>query len=369
MATAAILAGCHGNQQATEPEAEAEAVVQEEVVTLVADEAMTAYSKLYAAIDTAGVELTPAQKKEWTSYKKAMQKALDKTMMKTTYVDSLAKNDLKDINDQVKTLFYPFGGPDFFFPGSFFPEADTYYILGLEPTGTIINGLRGKEKLFDEFQVAVGTFYRSGYFITKDMMNDLHATAVDGTAPLFAIQLVSMGYSIESAAYKTISEEGELEDSDSKSKLIEISFFKPEENKRKIIRYYSGDISNAGLEKHPELMMHLRKLDPATTAAMTKSASYLLHGKRFSDVRDYILSNTFAVVQDDTGVPYRIWKAQGNREIQLYGKYLHPLNCFSEGDYQPDLEEAFTKPGVKPLPIKIGYNALCNLLVVRKKAE
>ena len=39
--------------------------------------------------------------------------------------------------------------------------------------------------------------------------------------------------------------------------------------------------------------------------SLVKSASYLLHNPGFSDVRDFLLKNSAAILQDDTGIPVK----------------------------------------------------------------
>ena len=41
------------------------------------------------------------------------------------------------LKDRQPTLFYMFSGPDFLYADSFFPDATTYVMAGLEPTGPI----------------------------------------------------------------------------------------------------------------------------------------------------------------------------------------------------------------------------------------
>ena len=40
-------------------------------------------------------------------------------------------------NAETKTVFYPFSGPDYLTANAFFPNADTYIMLGLEPVGKL----------------------------------------------------------------------------------------------------------------------------------------------------------------------------------------------------------------------------------------
>ena len=42
---------------------------------------------------------------------------------------------------------------------------------------------------------------------------------------------------------------------------------------------------------------------------MFKSTSYMLHRKEFSLIRNLVLDNSAAILQDDSGIPYRLFGA------------------------------------------------------------
>jgi hypothetical protein len=86
---------------------------------------------------------------------------------------------------------------------------------------------------------------------------------------------------------------------------------------------------------------------------MTKAASYLMHNKAFSVVRDICLKCT-VVFQDDSGIPYKFFKA-GVWNMSLFGKYSKPIKAFNYG-FQPDLDKAYKTGTVPALPFTFGYH-------------
>jgi len=90
-----------------------------------------------------------------------------------------------------------------------------------------------------------------------------------------------------------------------------------------------------------------------------------MHQKEYDEIRNILLDNTFAVIQDDTGVPYRNFIAEA-WDVTLYGGYVHPLRLFAEHCYQLDLLQAYKGEGVKPLPFRLGYNTVSSLMVARR---
>lgn len=62
-------------------------------------------------------------------------------------------------------------------------------------------------------------------------------------------------------------------------------------------------------------------------ATFFKSASYLPHRSDFSFIRKLVLDNSQAVLQDDTGIPYR-YIDRGKWSVKSYGQYSRPYGSF-----------------------------------------
>ena len=78
-------------------------------------------------------------------------------------------------------------------------------------------------------------------------------------------------------------------------------------------------------------------------------------GKQFSSIRSLVIDNTITLFQDDTGVPYRFFEKQPEWHGKFFGEYVAPVEDFSRGLYQPELDSAFKK-GSAPLPFSLGYH-------------
>src|SRR4029077_13732113 len=94
---------------------------------------------------------------------------------------------------------------------------------------------------------------------------------------------------------------------------------------RRTLLYLSLDVSDAQLRHYPEFVPWLRTFEQPTV--LLKSASYLLHGSNFRKVRSVVSERARLIVQDDTGMPYRILRDDGFR-ISLYGQYERPVKLF-----------------------------------------
>ena len=68
-----------------------------------------------------------------------------------------------------------------------------------------------------------------------------------------------------------------------------------------------------------------------------------------------ILANADYVIQDDTGIPYRLLK-HAPWQVRLYGQYNKPIKGLRYG-YQADLESAYkAETGRSELPFPFGYH-------------
>ena len=138
--------------------------------------------------------------------------------------------------------------------------------------------------------------------------------------------------------------------------------------------YVSTNVEDFIIDQNKPFTNFLARMQP--NDAMFKAASYLCHrdrqpGRRtptFATIREKTLEYAQAVVEDDSGIPYRLFDPNV-WDIKLYGQYVTPINIFKMR-VQPDLVEAYHKPDVKKLDFGIGYSVTkmaSNLMVAVKK--
>jgi hypothetical protein len=151
-------------------------------------------------------------------------------------------------------------------------------------------------------------------------------------------------------------------------KGVTIEFRAPGANGMQRVHYFTLDATDRGLAHYPEFLAFLRHLAPTTT--FIKSASYLLHGGKFSQMRSALLDVSEFLVQDDSGLPYAMLEKRGWR-VQLHGRYSRPIPPFG-GAFQVGLDHAYKAQPVAPLPFAFGYqfhdfrDARSNLMVARR---
>ena len=92
------------------------------------------------------------------------------------------------LTDPQPVLFYMFSGPDFLYANAFFPNATTYVMAGLEPTGPIPDLARLPRGSIGEalrhIEGSLSTILTISFFKTHDMRMTLGASRVSGTLPL-----------------------------------------------------------------------------------------------------------------------------------------------------------------------------------------
>ena len=303
------------------------------------------------AVDSASVLFPLTQTAVWKSHSslidsrwKPCKEGLDK-------VEAFSRQSLADIRSRARTVLYTFSGPDLAYPAVLFPEADTILMAALEPVGKVLTAKDLDKKAFLRGTPALSTLMHSSYFITKSMKDDLGIEGLGGVTPVFEFFLARLGYEILSIGYGEPS-------------MVEVKYFRPGEANEKVLRYYNVNLRNG--ETPAAFSEMLAALDPATTVGMFKSSSYCLHEDKYSAVRDYVISKSFAIVQDDTGVRYKLLQDSGF-DVTLYGQYRHPLAVFGEAVNQPDLAAAYKTSCAGPVDFRFGYNGVPPFMVARKK--
>jgi len=267
-----------------------------------------------------------------------------------------ASEEIADIKS-ANAMFYPFSGPDFLFASALFPSAETYVLAGLEPAeplprlsdlsqAEIDSGLTGLHN-------AVANIMQNGYFITTEMRSNLQATRFRGVLPLLMAFMARTGHTVESVDTVRLDGAGNVTLSGSSGNTGLMIRCRSGFGSSKRVFYFRQDLSNAGVSAGGPFLTFVSRL--GRVPAFLKSASYLMHEGGFSNIRDYLLRHSSAVVQDPSGIPYRDFARYG-WNLWLYGNYRGTLEIFS-GCQQPDLVAAYSsgRYPVKPLNFGIGY--------------
>jgi hypothetical protein len=274
-------------------------------------------------------------------------------------------------NAEAKTVFYPFSGPDYLTADAFFPNADKYIMLGLEPVGKLPEFKKfksGEHKLYaEDFEKSLGDIFDKSYFITKKMLKDFGSAEVKGLIPVLTFFIRKTGHEIADIKYIYRFKQDSIVERPYDTKVMDrenpketkkpfgvrVDFVKGD--KQKSVYYFKYDVSNKFFNDTCAFYKYIDKNKNVVT--YIKSASYLLHNGFMSNMKDLILKNSNWIIQDDTGMPFKFLSENNAWDIKLYGAYARPVSDFQWLSMQKPLEEAFKDTSkVGKLPFHLGYH-------------
>ncbi|HJZ97891.1 MAG TPA: hypothetical protein VKE70_15375 [Candidatus Solibacter sp.] len=327
-----------------------------------ADDVARFLAGLPGAPDSPYLELE--QSAAWRQHRKALDDAWKRAG--AHLLSGLAEFQREELNRQPMeraAVFYPFSGPDAITPLLCFPHSERYVLVALEPAGTLpAAGHIGKKNL-PEYLAATRTTMASilgrSFFVTREMDRQFRGQVTDGLMLPILELLVRTGHTVLGFRYVRLDEEGRLVERAADyhapgkvgNKGIEIEYRAATDRSVHRLCYLSVNLANDRLRENTAFSKFAATLKGSST--LLKATSYMLHQPEFSTIRDLIVQVSGTVLQDDSGIPYRYFSGAAWR-VQLYGAYQRPYGSFRWME-QKDLRAAYGRPGVKPLPVEIGY--------------
>ena len=298
-------------------------------------------ARFLAGLPVKDAKLAPlTAAKSWQTHAQSLDKSwakMDRRQLLSVRGWALTK--IPEIYKDTAPVLYFFSGPDFLYANTFFPNASTYLLCGIEPVGEMPDvaampeGTVGLE--LDSLRGSLHTILKTHYFITKDMRTDLERLKLRGTLPLLYVFLARTGCTIHEV--KPIASGVRIE-------------FSKGGWKKQTLYYYKTDLSNGG--GNAAFLKACREHAPAVS--LVKSASYLMHGEGFSQARNFLLQNSRVILQDDTGIPFHFFDPK-KWDVHLYGAYFRHGDMFGKYD-QADLEAAYKEAKPMPLGFSFGYH-------------
>lgn len=293
----------------------------------------------------------------WINYRNFLDNAWKKLeAQQLSQVKKWSAKELKAINDESPSVFYPFSGPDFLYAYSLFPQGKDYVLIGLEPVGTIpdFSQLSSTQTL-QKIQEAKNSLYailQYSFFRTKDMKVDM---ANQGVLPILFLFMARTNQTILDVEYIGIAKDATVQKyQEGMVPGVKISFVTEGESTPRTLYYFSTDLSNWGLEKNPEFQTFMKQIEQPVT--YLKAASYLMHYGTFSTMRDLVLSQSKNLLQDDSGIPIKSFNTE-QWDLTFYGNYTPPRAPFNQEEYQPDLMKIYrSNKNIDKLDFGIGYN-------------
>ena len=271
--------------------------------------------------------------------------------------------------DKHNTMLYMFSGPDFLYATSFFPNASTYVLAGLEPVGSVPDLTSLDPSIIDgelrSLEASMSSLLSFSFFITRKMKTELREGQVYGTLPILYVFLARTGKTIHEVNWARLDQQGNLQSADNlgatngnATNLIQSQqrsaasgvkiVFSDGNGPKQTLYYFSTNLEDGSFNRSG-FSAFLARLGPADS--LIKSASYLLHNGHFAGVRQLLLNKSATIVQDDSGIPLAYFEATKWR-VRAFGHYAGPISMFANF-YQPRMAELFQS--ASPLEFGIGY--------------
>lgn len=313
-------------------------------------------ARFLAGLAVDGSSLEPlARESAWQEHAADFNRAwLDLDQRQLAKIRSWMPANLSYLHSDARPLFYMFSGPDLLYAQAFYPAASTYILCGREPVGTIpdVTALRPQARAdaLRNLRTALNAILSFSFFITADMKADLNRTELSGTLPILYVFLARTGCRIDSVELVKLDDFGEFTQGKSRTPGVKINFTGAT-GRRQTVYYFTTDLSNWGIENNPGFMAFCHGQGAGN--GLVKAASYLMHMDGFKTVRDFLLSHTSSIIEDDSGIPYRHFAA-ADWMVSPFGNYAGPIDLFKQ-HFQNDLSAAFKSLSAPQIPFGVGY--------------
>jgi hypothetical protein len=291
-----------------------------------------------AGLPTTGALASLTQNNDWKGHAAEMDKAWKtKEFFQLGPINSWMSSHAGEGYRSSGTMYYMFGGPDFLYAYTFFPNASTYILAGLEPVGQVpdlshmdpaamrnnLAALRG----------SMSTLLITHYFVTEEMKASLGRSSVSGTVPILYVFLARLGCTVIDTTYIKTPAEG-----------VKITFSRG--FRSQTLYYFKTNLSGG---QTPFLKWCAAR---GPGVSLIKAASYLMHGEGFSGVRNFLLDHSSLIVQDDSGIPLRSFRKPW--AVEFYGRFVPHGEKFGKYDQQ-ELAALYRKNPPPELGFAFGY--------------
>jgi len=269
-------------------------------------------------------------------------------------------------------MFYMFGGPDFLYANAFFPKARTYILCGIEPVGPLpdIDKIprAALPSALANLRKSLDSMLNWSFFITKHMKVDLKQTQLSGTLPVLYVFLARLGYTIESVDLVALDRSGNFVTAGKGTIPGAKIVFTRGDGREQTLYYFMSDLANWAIKANPGFSKFCEQQGDGVS--LLKAASYLMHEETFSQVRNFLLTRSKLILQDDSGIPLRFFEAD-KWVVRYCGRYAGPIPMFKKYP-QPELATIYAR--TMPVPIEFGFGYRwqpnrASLMIARRKTS
>ncbi len=291
------------------------------------------------------------------------------------------------------SVVYPLSGADYLNANALFPDAPQYLFIALESPGALPDLYRmseaEREQGLASIRRAVATVASVNYMKSKILRKELSNAYLPGTLPVFLLLAAGLGQIVEEVHPVALDSAGRLEESGWVTGTaapppfrfrgaaetvhgLRIVVRDPERRLSKTLVYLQFRLRSDAVDPRTAEGKFLRRIRNCNT--IFKAAVYLLHNDDYDAVCRFVLDRSDLIVQDDSGLPYRLFNSE-TWEERLFGTYtrIPPLGGIPDPPQQPQLAQRFRERS-EPLTFPYGYGVLqgkgkSNLMLFGKKSQ
>jgi hypothetical protein len=305
-----------------------------------------------------GSQLAPlTQNPRWQAHARAMNQAFSQLEQRQlNNIRIFRAENIAPVTQQNHTCVYLFSGPDFLYADAMFSDCSTFVLQGLEsveplpdiatvPPGALDGTLQNIEN-------SLNTILSFSFFKTKDMREEFQRSQLKGVLPAIFVFMARTGKEVKGIQYISLDKAGAvIQGFQGATRGAKLTFTDVATGSEKVLYYFTSDLSDEALRRNPGLLRFCEGLGPSNS--LLKAASYLLHEGGFETVRNFLLQNSAAILQDDSGIPVRYFTPD-RWTLRFFGVYTGPIDLFKKF-YQADLRQYYAASSPKPLTFGFGY--------------
>jgi hypothetical protein len=297
------------------------------------------------------------QDPRWATHARAMNVAFSQLEQRQLSNIRICRSEnIAPATQSSRNCIYLFSGPDFLYADAMFGDCSTFVLQGLEPVDPIPDLVTVPQAALlgtlQNIEISLNTLLSFSFFKTKNMREDFQRAQLKGVLPVIFVFMARTGKGIESVEYISLDNEGKvLQGQQGSLRGAKISFIEARSGSKKVMYYFTSDLSDDALKRNPGLLRFCESLGPANS--LLKAASYLLHSGNFSIIRNFLLQNSVAVLQDDSGIPVHYFTPD-KWTLRFFGTYTGPIDLFKNYQ-QPDLRHFYEASSPKRLTFGFGY--------------
>jgi hypothetical protein len=297
-------------------------------------------ARLLAGLPVTAGPLAPfTQSSAWQAHAAALEKAWKtKEFFQLGPIAAWMSAHAGEYYGSSSTMYYMFSGPDFLYAYTFFPNANTYILAGLEPVGQVPDLSRmNPDTLGNDLAAlrnSMSTLLITHYFVTEEMKANLGRSNLGGTLPILYVFLARLDCTVLDTQHVSSPAEG-----------VRITF--SHGGRPQILYYFKTDLSGG----NSAFLKWCAARGPGLS--LIKAASYLMHGEEFSGVRNFLLEHSRVIVQDDSGIPLSAFHK--GWALEFYGRFIPHGEKFGKYDQQALAEIYKRNPPPPELGFAFGY--------------